>query len=485
MQRQASPSGHWFKSAAIGLLLALPGWVNADNLPMAVTSESERTSALATMTDVPLRYAVGLTPSLTTINGDSGGVSVFSAGAQSLGLRIRLHQWPDHLPLEWRSDSMERPHRIEPHIGATQWLPDVPGDIATLTWLRDDLPPGATVTLERVYHGYRALFAPQARALGSAQPCNRDVACSEAAPWEQPVRATVMVTVGDNNGRTLCSGAVINNTANDNRPLLITARHCGVTSANANSVIATFNYQRSVCDGANDGVSLDTISSSTWLGESVSGDTTLLELSGDVPLSFDAHLGGWSAETSPPSNGAGIHHPDGDQKKISLFTMPATASNNVTVSDFIVDAWRIRWSSGTTQGGSSGSGLWDQNRRLVGVLSGGSHSCNNLSGVDFYGRLPVAWQDSAAIRNALDPASGGTVCSAGGRDVDQAPPTETPSAPSSACPSPTPSPNDGGGGGGNAGAPFLVMLLLATLIRRLFGNVVGWQVLTNRLKRVI
>lgn len=454
MRRHAETSCHWVISAAIGLLLAVPGGLSARNLPMVVTSESARATALASRADDALRYAVGLSPSLNAFDGETGGVSIFSAGALSLGLRIRLQQWPADVPLAWQSDSMEAPHLITPRSAETQWLPDVPGDMATLTWARDDLPPGATLTLERVFHGYRAFHGHQARALGSAQTCNIDAVCEEI-DWDQPVRSTVMVTVEENDARTLCSGAMLNNTANDDRPLLITARHCDITRSNANSVIATFNYQRSVCGGANDGVSLDTISSSTWLGESVSGDTTLLELSREIPGAFDPHFSGWSAVAQPASSGAGIHHPDGDQKKISLFTSPVTVSDNVTVGDFNVDAWRVRWNSGTTQAGSSGSGLWDQDRRLVGVLSGGSHSCDTPTGDDFYGRLPVAWDESSAIRNALDPVTDGTARSASGRDLNSIDPP----------PSPTPPSIEEGSGGGGTGLATL-MLLLGALIRR-------------------
>jgi len=180
-----------------------------------------------------------------------------------------------------------------------------------------------------------------------------------------------------------------------------------------------------VCMGANDGnVSRDVVSGSTWLAESVQADTTLVVLNSPVPRSFNAQYGEWSAVPTTPLSGVSVHHPNGDQKKISLFDDPATINNDVRVSDeggllgvnrVTVDAWGVRWQQGTTETGSSGAGLWNQNGVLVGVLSGGSSSCSNPTGTDLFGRLAVAWDESAGIRNALDPVSGGTARASSGQ----------------------------------------------------------------------
>ncbi|MBE5316080.1 MAG: proprotein convertase P-domain-containing protein [Xanthomonadales bacterium] len=83
------------------------------------------------------------------------------------------------------------------------------------------------------------------------------------------------------------------------------------------------------------------------------------------------------------------------------------------------------WDQGTTEGGSSGSGLWDQNKRLVGQLHGGSAACgNDLS--DYYGRLSVSWNGggSAAtrLRDWLDPSGSGQTAIGGYRSGSTPPP---------------------------------------------------------------
>src|SRR5690606_27436472 len=75
------------------------------------------------------------------------------------------------------------------------------------------------------------------------------------------------------------------------------------------------------------------------------------------------------------------------------------------------------WDLGTTEPGSSGSGLWNPDKRLVGVLSGGIAACVSQNSADdnnqpdWYGRLAHAWDSGSAanrrLRDWLDPANSG------------------------------------------------------------------------------
>ena len=97
------------------------------------------------------------------------------------------------------------------------------------------------------------------------------------------------------------------------------------------------------------------------------------------------------------------------------------------------------YTQGTTEGGSSGSGLWipasdpgGRGKRLIGVLSGGTALCSTTNptqpdnGVDCYGKFSVAWNGATAavrLRDWLDPAASGTLVVTG---VDRAASTATP-----------------------------------------------------------
>src|SRR5690606_27422856 len=57
---------------------------------------------------------------------------------------------------------------------------------------------------------------------------------------------------------------------------------------------------------------------------------------------------------------------------------------------------------GTTEPGSSGSGLWNQNGHLIGQLYGGQASCgNNVN--DYYGRFDVSWSQLEAHLGSCGP----------------------------------------------------------------------------------
>jgi hypothetical protein len=66
-----------------------------------------------------------------------------------------------------------------------------------------------------------------------------------------------------------------------------------------------------------------------------------------------------------------------------------------------------QWSRGTTEGGSSGSGLWTSSGSqwlFRGALWGGSALCTNMSGTDFYSRLDLVYP---AISRYLGASAGG------------------------------------------------------------------------------
>src|SRR5690606_14000742 len=109
---------------------------------------------------------------------------------------------------------------------------------------------------------------------------------------------------------------------------------------------------------------------------------------------------GWDASGTPPSNSIGLHHPSGDVAKItSSQTAPRNYDNCIGTGGASRNTHWLSgpYNQGTTEGGSSGSGLWipatDSNgrgKRLIGVLSGGNAMCSGSqpdAGVDCYGKF--------------------------------------------------------------------------------------------------
>ncbi|KAF9120888.1 hypothetical protein BGW39_011003 [Mortierella sp. 14UC] len=104
----------------------------------------------------------------------------------------------------------------------------------------------------------------------------------------------------------------------------------------------------------------------------------------------------------------GIHHPSGDSKKISFFyngSLPKACWSECQQQQRGEEKmfhWQIpRWDQGTTEPGSSGSPLFDADKRIVGQLHGGSASCWNRNGYDVYGAIHASFLTPPKIKNRL------------------------------------------------------------------------------------
>jgi lysyl endopeptidase len=126
------------------------------------------------------------------------------------------------------------------------------------------------------------------------------------------------------------------------------------------------------------------------LTSSTTTDMALLELSSIPPADYDVFYSGWDKSGATPDSVCGIHHPSGDIKKISLSYSPVL-QDNVDLGTGAADCWQVTvWDAGTTEPGSSGSALWNEDKRVIGQLYGGAADCAN-SVDDYYGRLDVSW----------------------------------------------------------------------------------------------
>ncbi|MBW2277926.1 MAG: hypothetical protein JRF63_10560, partial [Deltaproteobacteria bacterium] len=249
-----------------------------------------------------------------------------------------------------------------------------------------------------VSHGYRAWGgfgdAEKALLVGESGSCNIDVTCLEGLGWEDPTRSVMRILSG---GTALCTGALINNTANDCTPYVLTANHCNLLPP---SLIFQFNYQYDSCGGGSVETS-HVLSGSTQVASYADSDMLLLEMDEIPPAEFDVYYAGWNRSPVPASRSTGIHHPSGDVKKIShnhdpLINGPGAGSG------WGPDHWRVtEWEEGTTEPTSSGSPLFDTNQLIVGQLHGGLASCESLD-FDEYGKFNVSWTGGGTSGSSLE-----------------------------------------------------------------------------------
>ncbi|MDF1673310.1 MAG: T9SS type A sorting domain-containing protein [Vicingaceae bacterium] len=278
----------------------------------------------------------------------------------------------------------------------------IKGDFAILEYYEPASVAGqGSIQVNSVIHGYRDFFK-QLKAFGSSGNCNVNAIC-DTSFWDFEIRSAVMLLTAGNT--RFCSGALINNVPQDGTPFVLTANHCGAQSNN----IFMFNYQSPDCTNNIDGITTQTISGCTVRATDSPSDFALVELSSIPPSTYNVFYAGWSNINTPPTSATGIHHPAGDVKKISHDLNPLIESGYYSAG---IDHWEVLdWNSGTTEGGSSGSPLYDQNHRIVGQLHGGDAACNN-DDFDFYGKFSYSWDTdpntTKQLKFWLDPNNTGT-----------------------------------------------------------------------------
>ena len=310
----------------------------------------------------------------------------------------------------------------------------VQGELITLEYY---MPKGSlempVIEISEIAYYYRGVEARIAafrdgdqitedRAHGS---CEVDAMCAEATAWAEQRDAAVHYSFVDG-GTYVCTATVVNNTAVDCTPYILSANHCGtpVNNSDITQHIWYFNYQRPAClpgnTGTYSGALSETMSGGTFRASSALGthpagsgsqvdgaDFVLVELNTAIPGSYGAYYAGWSRSATGATSGVCFHHPAGDEKKISTYSASLTSA---TYNGGWANAhWDVNWVAttnghGVTEGGSSGSAIYDQNGRIVGHLSGGSSFCATPTAADLYGKFNQAWTaDGTGASSQLEP----------------------------------------------------------------------------------
>jgi PKD repeat protein len=256
-------------------------------------------------------------------------------------------------------------------------------------------------------HGYKNPFSIMG--WGESDFCEMNVNCPLGGPWQNEKRSIGRII---DNG-DVCTGALVNNTLQDGKPYFLTANHC--YSASSTTWVFSFNWEAPTCTTPSTPIpENETISGSTLKARLAASDFCLFELSSKPPASYKVYYSGWSALDVPSTSSTIIHHPAGDIKKISFDTDAAVSSGYGVSAPNDNSHWRIGnyEFETTTEGGSSGSPMFDQNHRIVGQLHGGPANCTNGSS-DFYGKVSRSWADGTTpatrLKDWLDPLNSGAL----------------------------------------------------------------------------
>jgi len=284
--------------------------------------------------------------------------------------------------------------------------------------------PQGVLRISELIYAYNDDINEATKELGDAGTCQVNINCSpEGDNWQDEKRGVARILFREGTSWYYCSGTLVNNTLQNGTPYFLTAYHCGAVASAADHLVWQFyfNYERSGC--TNTGTPPNNmITGCTKRAEgNISGgtDMQLVELSSTPISTWNVYYNGWDRSGSTTTGGVSIHHPSGDAKKISTFT--GTTSSSTWYDGTNTGATNGHWTfplwasttngQGVSEGGSSGSSLFNSAGRVIGTLSGGSSECGGPYSGDLYGKFSIHWQNAVngsgnayELKHWLDPA---------------------------------------------------------------------------------
>lgn len=391
---------------------------------------------------LPWRYGIEIPLSMSMENGGlwttlpNGGklwqATIQSPGALNLSVNFDNFFLPHGSRLQLYNDShtdiisaiTSSQNSAIGHLGT--WF--VEGDII---WIEYYQPPRVQGTpklnIQTVIHGYRMgklnVLLDGNRGLNDAGACNFDVNCPIGNDFdskkEVAKKAVALLNLG--NGH-LCTASLVNNTSSDKKPYILTANHC-LENSNPAQWSFRFNWvsPTPVCATGDDSGDLQTnftISGAAFRAKNALSDFALVELLNPIPLSWDVAFAGWDNSDTNPLFEVGIHHPNGDIMKVCRDDSGAQKVDANGTQVWLIGGGSHGpgngWEIGTTESGSSGSPLFDQNGHIIGQLYAGQSACDGLENngeYDIYGRFAISWNGGNSpetrLKDWLDPTNTG------------------------------------------------------------------------------
>lgn len=352
-------------------------------------------------------------------------VTVAATGAAGMRVSYRVNGPVAGLEVRFAGSGRDEVYLADSATDQSLWSPVLEGDTASMEL---HLKRGFDVsqfdvsvdTLSHLTAVGADLGHKDVREIGDAGSCNIDIACvsNPSQALLDAAKATAKMVFTDSTGTYLCTGTLLNSTSG--AAYFFGAAHCIDTQTTASTLNTYWFFDAVSCNslavppyqlvtgGANLVVTDPTM------------DVTLLLLRQSPPNG--AVRSAWNASViATGANVVGIHHPSGDLKKFSQGTMHGYAKGPAAYDgvprfqagkdSFIT----VKWFNGTTEGGSSGSGVFTFNSggyyELRGGLEGGAASCSNLTGIDRFSRMDLVFTKLAPYLqpSSVIPASSASV----------------------------------------------------------------------------
>lgn len=383
-------------------------------------------------------HAADMATLLTWVTAPDGtsraALGVRSPGARGLRLALQIEQLPPGTvlrtygagnPETFEVSGNEVLQAIQQNVDAgiadaearTYWMPPVEGEegVLEIELAAGVDPQTLKVALPQLSHLVMLATDERvwAKRIGDGAYCNVDLMCTAHRSDNNSLAVAHMQYVSSG-GTYICTGTLMNNTRQDFTPYFLSANHCISTQSEASSLVTYWDFRASSCNSGQLYAGSRTVTGGAQLLYASSRtDTSFMRLRGALPSG--RLFAGWDARTASASGSVyGIHHPKGDLQMVSegqlkQFLNCTSGSGDGTFTCMGATSatggyLNALWSSGTTEGGSSGSALFNPSGQIVGQLYGGSSSCSNPAGSNIYGRLDLAF--NAALKQWLAPDGG-------------------------------------------------------------------------------
>lgn len=374
-------------------------------------------------------------PALQWVADGRGGavarLEVRSADAEALRVGLDLSQVDPRVELRFSGNrDSGRPvaamsvaeARALPADDGLFWTPSTDGELQIVEFWRPAGVPAFAVRPQAPKLSHDVVDSRSSykllQKIGESGSCNVDVVCrvNELGPrFVEAKNAVAHMRFVVGSSTFICTGTLLNDSVPVTQvPYFHSANHCFSTNTSvapvvsqmqtvANTLNTFWNYEASTCNGNFSTPQTQLSGGADYLYSSNQTDGMLLRLKNPAPAV--AYFLGWDARPLPvspsgQSNIFAIHHPAGDARMVS---------QGAKISQDSVQH-ELGWTSGTTEGGSSGSGIFTLDSRgyyrLRGGLFGGFASCANAGNLgnsgnrDYYSRLDV---DIAQMRQWLAP----------------------------------------------------------------------------------
>jgi len=403
---------------------------------MEVLLQATRRSAKRTAIGIQRETGTTRLPSAAQLawksvdGGSAAQFSVSSPQAGAIRLAIDLAGVPAGVELTvFGSDDpsrLEGPVRAGDIADRTQpwWTPVTDGETQTVeVFVPAGIDPASLpLSVTGVAHLFTTLASglKQGTGIGASASCEVDVKCSPLYPslaFQNMRSGVAQMTFQDGRLSFLCTGQLLNDTDGSTQvPWFFSANHCFDNESSpyktpaqmqvVASTLETLWFFEAVTCAAPPNLTVPGYvqlnGGATYVYNNANTDVLFIRLNDSAPTG--SFFNGWNANALGVGTAIVVaHHPLGDLKKVSQGTLVADSAFPLAPSTTTLFN-EVKYSSGSTEGGSSGAGLYSfdgTQYQLRGALFGGGAACDAPTDSDWYSQFDKAYP---ALQPYLAPA---------------------------------------------------------------------------------